>query len=234
MRWLALLAVLCLAALASPQDGDADKLYRAMEKKVREAKSLHIVVSGEIDLQGTPKGTFKGTVDTAAGNKVRLDMEGESAGTKGLFLTDGKTRYTKQADRVKIDPKPWNIDQLDKMVPGLIGRGGVFVTLMFIEPIDRGKKPEPFDLDKVVPIKNFKLGAKEMVGRHQAQVVEYQNEGNGKTVKVSVWIDTQTQLPLKRLVVTERAGKTLSTITETYDTFAVNGKPDPKLFEIPK
>jgi hypothetical protein len=226
--------VLCLAAPASAQDGDAEKLYRAMEKKVREAKALHIVVTGEIDVQVAGKGTFKGTVDTAAGNKVRLDMEAESAGTKMLSITDGKTRYTKEGDKVKVDPNPWNIDQLDKMVPGLIGRVGIFVTFMFIEPIDRSKKPEPFDLDKDVAIKSFKLGAREMVGTRQAQVVEYQNEGNGKTLKASVWIDTQTQLPLKRLLVNEKAGKTLSTITETYDTFVVNGKPDPKLFDIPK
>jgi outer membrane lipoprotein-sorting protein len=234
MRWLALPAVLCLAVPASAQDGDAEKLYRAMEKKVRGAKSLHIVVTGELDAQ-VAKGTLKGTVNTAAGNKVRLDMVAEFAGKteKLLSITDGKMQYTKQGDVVKVDPNPRNVDQLDKMVPGLIGRVGMVAMFTLAEPIDPCKKPEPFDLDKECPVKNFKFGAKELVGTRPAQVVEYQIEEKGKTLKASVWIDTQTQLPLKRLLIGDDAGQTIR-ITETYNTFTVNGKLDPKLFDIPK
>jgi hypothetical protein len=46
--------------------------------------------------------------------------------------------------------------------------------------------------------------------------------------EVSVWIDTKTQLPLKRA----EAGKTQGS-TETYGVFTVGSKLDGKLFDIP-
>ena len=50
---------------------------------------------------------------------------------------------------------------------------------------------------------------------------------------MSVWIDTKTQLPLKRIVAVDHDGQ-MFRITETYSTFAIDPKLEPKLFEIPK
>ena len=48
-----------------------------------------------------------------------------------------------------------------------------------------------------------------------------------------VWIDTQTQLPLKRSIEAKDSMET-RTLEETYTTFTVNAKIDSKMFEIPK
>ena len=86
------------------------------------------------------------------------------------------------------------------------------------------------DLDKDFPLNNFKLGVKEMVGKREAQVVQcqLQNKEIGDLAEVTVWIDTKTQLPLKRT----EAGKTQGS-TETYAVFTVDSKLDGKLFDIP-
>jgi outer membrane lipoprotein-sorting protein len=72
-----------------------------------------------------------------------------------------------------------------------------------------------------------------MVGDSTAQVVTYQLDFNGKSAQMSVWIDTKTQLPLKRVVAVDQDGQ-MFRITETYSTFAIDPKLDPKLFEIPQ
>ena len=68
-----------------------------------------------------------------------------------------------------------------------------------------------------------------------SQVVQYrlQDQKIGDLAEVSVWIDTKTQLPLKRMM----AGaykKTIGELTETYSVFTCNSsKLDGKLFDIP-
>jgi outer membrane lipoprotein-sorting protein len=100
----------------------------------------------------------------------------------------------------------------------------------------RSVKPgeeKEFDLDKDAPVKDFKLGAKEKIGDKTTQVVTYQLDFDGTSAKMSVWIDTKTQLPLKRVVAVDQGGQ-MFRITETYSTFAIDPKLDSKLFEIPK
>jgi hypothetical protein len=48
MDWLTFQALLLLAVPVSVQDGDAEKLYRAMENKVCNATTLHVVFEGEL------------------------------------------------------------------------------------------------------------------------------------------------------------------------------------------
>jgi hypothetical protein len=148
-----------------------------------------------------------------------------------LFITDGKVGYSKVDDMANVDPDPKKIAQVDKLLPAMIARAGLAAVLMAIRSADPNKQ-EDFDLDKDAAIKNFKFGAKEMVDQRNAQVVEYEIDLKGKKAKASVWIDTKTQLPLKRVLMLEEMGQNV-TITETYSTFIVDGKLDPKLFEIP-
>jgi outer membrane lipoprotein-sorting protein len=232
MRWLTVLAVLCLVAPASAQENDAEKLYRAMEKKIRGAKTLNVVIDGEFDAQ-VVKGTIKGKAFTASGSKARMEMDMAFGGQakKVLFITDGKVGYSKLDDMANVDPDPKKIAQVDRLLPGMMARAGLAAVLMAVRSADPNKQ-EDFDLDKDAAIKNFKLGAKEMVGQRNAQVVEYQIDLKGKIAKASVWIDTKTQLPLKRVLMLEEMGQNV-TITETYSSFIVDGKLDPKLFEVP-
>src|SRR5207247_2149211 len=108
------------------------------------------------------------------------------------------------------------------------GAGGVYMGKTALEAIEQ---------DKGTPVKNLKLGAKEMVGKREAQVVQYRLEDKDSkdSAVVSLWIDTKTHLPLKRLIVGEKTGKNDDIrITETYSVFTVDSKLDGKLFEIPQ
>jgi len=225
MRWLALLVLILAAAPARAQDGEAEKLYRAMEKKILAAESLALEFNSEIT-EDDKKFTVKGTIYVAAGNKTRLDLESElfQLGGKTLIVTNGESKYAKVGNLV-FDEGPF--PPKGEVLFALIARFGAAFAAM-------EKKIATADLDKDFPVKNFTLGVKEMVGKREAQVVQYQlqNKKFGDLAEVSVWIDTKTQLPLKRAMAEKQEGKEIRT-TETYGVFTVDSKLDGKLFEIP-
>lgn len=214
------------------QAADPEKLYRTMEKTVRAAKSLHVALDSDVDSQ-TMKGTAKATIYAAQGNKSRLEIDFEMDGKadKLLFLTDGKAGYTKQGDNGTLVVNPKKAAEQAKLVPVMMARIGFTGARMLIA-VKQGEEKE-IDFDKDALVTNFKLGAKEMVGAKTAQVVTHQLDFDGTTAKMSVWIDTKTHLPLKRVLTAEQAGQ-MFRITETYSTFAIDPKLDAKLFEIPK
>jgi len=95
MRFVTFVALLFVAVPAYGQDNDAEKLYRTMEKKVRSAKAIHVVMEGEFSGEGK-KGKFSMTLDAAEGNMVRMEMNGAFDGTdvKVVSVSDGKATHT--------------------------------------------------------------------------------------------------------------------------------------------
>jgi outer membrane lipoprotein-sorting protein len=224
MRWLALFVLILVAEPARAQEGEAEKLYRAMEKKILAAKSLALEFNSQVTVDDK-KFTVKGTIYVAAGNKTRLELESELFGLgKTLIVTNGESRYAKVGalvfDKGPFPPK-------GEVLLALIARFSANNAAM-------EKKIAVSDLDKDFPVKNFKLGVKEMVGKREAQVVQYQIQykKSGDLAEVSVWIDTKTQLPLKRTVA-GKDKKTIGDLAETYSVFTVDSKLDGKLFDIP-
>ena len=223
MRWLALLVLILAAALAQAQEGEAEKLYRAMEKKILAAKSLALEFNSQVAVDDQ-KFTVKGTIYVAAGNKTRLELESELFGLgKTLIVTNGESRYAKVGDMV-FDKGPF--PPKGEVLLALIARFGAVGAAM-------EKKIATADLGKDWPVKNFKFGVKEMVGKREAQVVQYQiqDKKSGDLTEVSVWIDTKTQLPLKRAMA-GKDKKTIGVLAETYGVLTVDSKMDGKLFDI--
>jgi outer membrane lipoprotein-sorting protein len=225
MRWLTLLTLILMTAPAKSQESEAEKLYRAMEKKILAAESLALEFNSEIT-EDDKKFVAKGTIYVAAGNKTRLDLASElfQLGGKTLIVTNGESKYAKVGNLVFAEgPFP----PKGEILLALIARFGAVNAAM-------EKKIATADLARDFPVKNFKLGGKEMVGMREAHVVQYQiqNKIAGHLAEVSVWIDTKTQLPLKRAMAEKQEGKAIRT-TETYGVFTVNSKLDDKLFDIP-
>jgi hypothetical protein len=234
MRSLSLVALLVAAAPAFGQENEAEKLYRAMEKKIRTAKSVHFVFATELTGEGK-KIEAKGTVHLAEKNKGRIELDMDVSGkmTKVMLVTDGKSKYSKFGEQVKIEEKPGKEGELDKVL-GYVARFGMGSSFFVLSRKEDPDKKEVFDLDKEHPVKNFKLGAKEKVGQRTAQIVEYQIGLGEVMAKAMVWIDPKTDLPLKRVLEADKDGKQAFHVVETYSAFTVGGKLDAKLFEMPK
>ena len=104
MRRMTLVALLYVVLPCYGQEADAEKLFRAMEKKVRSAKTVHIVIDGQFGTENM-QGSIKGEIHSADGEKSRmvmdiLDLRGKS--TKLLLVTDGKSIYTSVDNVVSV------------------------------------------------------------------------------------------------------------------------------------
>jgi outer membrane lipoprotein-sorting protein len=227
MRWITLAALVLVAAPVYGQENDAEKLYRAMEQKIRGAKSIHFVFDGTLSGEGN-KGALKGEVWMAEGEKANMTINGDFGGQpmKMLVISDGKKAYTKYNDK---DFTKDNDEKHYAKALGMIARMGMLAAFTM------ASASKETDLDKLVPVKDFKLGAKEKVGKHDTQVVEFNVSVPGEPgAKVLVWIDTQTKLPVKReLVGMDKKGGE-GRISETFSTFEIDPKVDAKVFELPK
>ena len=231
MRQLTVVILALVGAPAYAQDKDAENLYRAMEKKIRSAKTVQFAFDAQANGMGM-KGSMKGEIRMAEGEKANITLQGEFGG-KAMSMTmisDGKKAYAKFNDQVDIkdnDPKDKHVEQ----GLGMIARLGLVAGMRMV----RQGGDQETDIDKMAPIKDFKLGAKQKLGTQETQIVSYEaTMPNSGTAKVSVWIDTTTRLPAKREIVAEKGGNEEMRITETYSNFTVDGKIDPKLFELPK
>jgi hypothetical protein len=116
-------------------------------------------------------------------------------------------------------------------------RGGIFVPMyLAVEVSPEGEKPKEADLNELLKVSGFKLRKKEKVDGKEAQVIEYMltvASVGGVKINSTVWVDAKTHVPLKRLL-TAKVGDQELKVTETYSKVVVDGKIDPKTFELPK
>jgi outer membrane lipoprotein-sorting protein len=225
-----LLFVPVLAAALTQAGDDPEKLFRAMEAKVAAADTLRVTFATKMEAPGTTI-SFQGTLVVAAGNKIRLeaDVVRMDKTSKIIVVCDGTKRVT--SDNGKDAPPKDAPPHLRALMTVALARMGVSAAefLGSVGPAD--KQANPLDTFKASTFEKVKT---EKIGDRTALVIDYQLSGAGKSVVAcAVWIDTATQLPLKRIL---RAGQGADsvTFTETYSAFAINPKLDPKLFELPK
>jgi outer membrane lipoprotein-sorting protein len=231
MRWIFLVSGLLLAAPAAAQENEAEKLFRTMEKKVRAAKSLEVVLEGTAT-QGDGKDVkWKGKLLVGDGNRFRMETEADADGKKhqSLLASDGKLVYSKGVSSATWPAHAENAER----VRAFFARAGLSACSEAIDP-----ESGIADLDKAFAAADFKLGAKEKIAGKDAQLIEYtltvaKKGGKRETVKMAVWIDAQTQLPLKRRLDGKEGDMTI-TVVETYSTLTLDAKIDAKVFELPK
>lgn len=112
-------------------------------------------------------------------------------------------------------------------------RSGLAVPLLYVHRV--GEEPKEFKVDDEFKVSDFQLGKKEMVGDREVQAIKYNLRVKEfpEPLATTVWIDTKTNLPLKRAIMTQKGDDKIS-ITETYTKLNLDVKIDPKMFELPK
>jgi hypothetical protein len=227
------------------EQNEAEKLFRAMEKKIKGAKALEIVFTYEFEGE-----TAKGSLLLTNDNKARLRLSGQYyPGVKGNptfeLVSDGKRFKTKGAELgigfqgvPYIDPKGQTTEGLTRkglheMVAAFLSQVGVGYTVLRLPYLVR-HGDESLDPDEPESMYGFKAGAAEKVGERQAKVLRYRFDDGGKDdPEITLWIDAENGLPLKRVFSIPR-GVFAGRITETYSEFNLDPKIDGKAFELPK
>src|SRR3954468_5088481 len=95
-RLIFVLTAILTTPMMSPAQEDAETLYRALEKKLSEAKVLKFDFNAETkNAQGAI--TMRGTVAVDTENRMRLIFEGTNLGAKSkvTWISDGKKMHLK-------------------------------------------------------------------------------------------------------------------------------------------
>lgn len=234
MSRTAVLALACAVLLgratlpAAADDGkEAEKLYQQMEEKVAKAKSIEMSFEVEIASPGQKeKGTIKGSLALAEGNKMRLEYKTKLMGMEGdaTLISDGKKEVALSAGRPLGEAGPTPKD-LERKARRAVSPNGFFFGLLLGTP---GGVPD-------LKASDFKLGKRQKVGDRQAQAVEYTStiKGDKNAMATVVWIDLETKVPLKRSFRMKEGDREIS-MSEMFSGVKLDGKIDPKKFELPK
>jgi hypothetical protein len=203
------------------KQNEVEKLFRAMEKKLLEARAVKAAVTLEVKaLKGREDESKLGgktvklqgslLLKKEPGNKMKLkisgpwfDFEGEKA-TTVVVVCDGRfvtVRWDKKEEKTYPAPKNFHF-----LITRLVLHQGVATHAMFLGSGSGPPTFRPFwpELDGW----DFKAGRAEKVGGREAHVIRYRSgytEGdtaysNDKAAGVTVWIDKKTLLPLKHVV----------------------------------
>lgn len=149
-----------------------------------------------------------------------------TCGARAFPSLDELAEIIAAPQRLKILTPPHHGRVLDSQFRGLATAGADMVPGVLLS--------DPMALPKRLVASGFKVGAREKVGMRETQVLHYvvngKNPGPGAAVTITVWIDTQTNLPLKRVCAMDNGIRT----EEVYSDWQLNATMDPALFELPK
>ena len=226
--------------IAFTQDSNqAEKAFRAAEKKLAEADNAQITVNATMK-GGVSQFTMKGTLLLAKGNKARIDfnLDTPGGGFKFTSVSDGAKTKTEmaQGDKGGKESVRDTEKNANATFAGVTSRSGLLAGMIMVVGVGGPGKKQP-ELDDLVSVSDFMLGQKEKIGERQAQRIDYKltvsaGPNNKETIKAQVWLDSETNLPLKR-VLNGQKGDEKFEVTETYD-IRLNGKIEASKFELPK
>jgi WD40 repeat protein len=208
------------------KQNEAEKIFRAMEKKVLQARALKAAVSLEVKaIKGREADSklggktvkYKGTLRLMReeGNKMWLTIHGDwgdfvDGGPMTLSVIGEGRFLTVQWGRKKV--KTYTApEQFHHLVTTLVLHQGVATHAMLL---GYGNGPPTFrPVWPKVDGWDFKLARAEKVGGREAQVIRYQCGYAGgdsadpkdpkKGTPITVWIDKNTLLPLKHVIAVE-------------------------------
>jgi outer membrane lipoprotein-sorting protein len=237
MRWsLAVLGCLVVVPVGRAQDR-AQKLYEAMEQKIAKCKAFRFDFEIDTDQGGPMKA--KGILILASDNRLKVTFEVESKikdGTrksKGIMISDGKTF----AETMETDSKPTTDS---KAVSGkLFGvfveqfcRTGAFTSVEGIHRLHRANPKE----DPLPKPGGFKLLTKEKIAGRDTNVIEFQLMDADPDTKMTckLWLDPESNLPLKRIFEVDRKGLFRRQVIETYSHWELDPKLPDGTFALPK
>src|SRR5262245_3706741 len=226
MRWLFLMVVGLAAATGRAQD-NAQKLFDALEQKLRQAKALKFSVESKSKTRSGPL-DMKGSILVDDGNRMRLTVTGdtgEGVSSKMTWVSDGKSLAlkTERAGETKgvtvATPKG-----LRSILIGCLTRASL------VSGTNSLLLPKPLDPAELKPGK-FKTIAQE---KGEVVITFESLTPTGAVMNCKLWLDEKTGLPRKRTMEFTQDGKVRMTIDESYRDWELNPTVPKDAFELKK
>jgi hypothetical protein len=224
------------ASLPLVRENEAEKLFRAVEKKISDARAFQVTVEikiiAEREKGKDQGGRLKGSLILTKDNKARLTVRGKVAGEAmdREIVSDGK--HIAWKDNLPEPPalaKQTIPRKLHARLSALMTRAGVYGISESIAVANGYGEDIPASVQRV-DAWDFKVGAAAKVGGRDARVVRCKvgrkGEGAGQA---TLWIDAKTLLPLKYVI-----GDRNNHVTEIYHEFTLDPKIEARAFALPK
>jgi outer membrane lipoprotein-sorting protein len=222
------------APFAQAQDKEAEKLFHTMQEKITAARSIKFIVELQKSAKKGDGKQLRVAVWLSERNKLRCEYEIPTKGdmvAKVLRICDGTKVLLNITDPelgTFVDFQKPRAEFTKEFLDYLANPG----MLVAFEVICDTWPHEKIGLVN----SNYQLGGIEKVGDREVRVVHYILKETDmkpeRLTKITIWVDTQTSLPLKR-VMAPAVGADWR-IEELYSGWQVDSKIDPKLFELPK
>jgi outer membrane lipoprotein-sorting protein len=215
--------LIILSVVAEPNN-EAERLFRQMQQALSQARTLDCVF--EVKAEVGNGNDFRGRLLLAEGNRMHLQMEGQRKGalTKMAVISDGTKLVAETGGARKELPNvPKSLNQ--EIVTVMTQAGGRMLARGVIVPeAPEGQEAKGKRFADRLRASGFKLGRKEKLNERDAQVIEYklQLEGEDDSPAAALWLDTQTNLPIKRTFTDTKSGKLV--YTETYPKITLGRK----------
>jgi outer membrane lipoprotein-sorting protein len=230
--WLAIVLGVVLVPAAQAQEA-AQKLYEALEQKLSKAKALKFdfAIDGFHDREEEVI-KWKGTMILADGNRLKVTFAGQEGKSRihSTIVSDGKTladQYQFDGKQPELHTSPVEKKLVDRVVGHLSPIGAYFGIINI---------PREFRDAALLKLSGFKMVGKDKVADRAAVVIEYQFPLTEKelTTTCKLWLDAQTNLPLKRTLEVPDTGKILFRAVEMYSGWELDLKLPEGTFTLPK
>lgn len=221
------------------QVNDAAKLFRAMEEKIKAAKAVEVTFEFSEKVKGKEE-KLKGSLVFTKDNKARLTMRVPEEGRDRIeMVSDGKqmkVAYPPEETLAKTEAGRTPAALHDLLASMVSGPSMLYSYDMLNVPEwfpDGGKYTGPGRWPfRVV---EFEAGAPAKVGGRDAKVITYRvldlpGPGAFAGITFTLWIDAETMLPLKRLLVANGPQEPVTEICNVN----LNPKIDAGTFALPK
>lgn len=220
-------------------DDRAKQLFQEMEARLDKARTLEcdFDIDNDIAAPGDPatKLLLKGSLFLAGKNQAREEIHERTDGLPvfHMLVSDGVHWWwhDKGSPPHLVNKRPGA--NLNAEFLTALARSGLSLPNFPLPPVEAPDSKERF------PVSGFRLGAKEKIGQREAQRLDYelfikgQNGPKGEPApfSVTIWLDPETRLPMKRVILQKVLG---IKITENYEKLSLDGKVDARKFDLPK
>jgi outer membrane lipoprotein-sorting protein/Tol biopolymer transport system component len=228
MRWPIAVLVWGAAVSAVPAQDGAQKLFEALQQKLAAARGYKVDFESSI-LTSMGAGPMHGTLLLAPGNRLKYRLvcgapadAGPNQDEAFTFVSDGKTLVTLKAGQ----PRPQKVeevrDRFQETVTGWGSRIGLFFSLSHVnhggDEDYRALRPS-----------DFRTVGRDKVEGRVANVIEFTLTRGPAATRHTLWLDTETGLPLKFVVKTREGFGT----TETYRNWELDPDVPDETFALP-
>lgn len=219
------------------QVNEAEKLFRAVEEKIKAAKAVEVTFEFTAKAKGKEE-KFKGSLVFTKDNTARLTMRVPEDGKDRIeMVSDGKqmkVAYPPEETLAKVEALRTPA-VLHKLFGTMVSGPGLLLTYDMLNVPewfdDRGKYTGPgYWPFRIV---DFEAGAATKVGGRDAKVITYRVLDlplPGADWTITLWIDAKTMLPLKRLIIVEGREARITEICNVN----LNPKVEAGAFVLPK